>query len=109
MHLKGKLYKFAEVFFYNYTFFLSFYAILIIMALIPYYENGAVILGGEGHYVLDFSEHLQKFGRSATEFHHNIRAFNQAVPMMPHGMTERTDEIRGFPDQRGVSLGSLAR
>jgi len=62
MHLKGKLYKFAEVFFYNYTFFLSFYAILIIMALIPYYENGAVILGGEGNYVLDFSEHLQKFG-----------------------------------------------
>ena len=48
----------------NRRFFLTFYAILLSFALMPYYIGGTVILGGEGDYVLDFSRHLGKFGFS---------------------------------------------
>lgn len=40
--------------------FLILYGILLVFALIPYYTDGCLILGGEGDYVLDFSNHLVK-------------------------------------------------
>src|SRR3972149_2028018 len=48
----------------KYYFFIFFYSLLLVAALIPYYTNGSLILGGEGDYVLDFSEHISKFGYS---------------------------------------------
>lgn len=45
----------------NHAFFLALYAILLALALIPYYTDGSIILGGEGDYVLDFSTHLSKY------------------------------------------------
>ena len=46
----------------NYTFFLLLYIALLTTALIPYYTDGCLILGGEGDYALDFSGHLKKYG-----------------------------------------------
>ena len=46
----------------NRIFFLIFYALLLVFALVPYYTDGTVILGGEGDFALDFSSHLSKHG-----------------------------------------------
>jgi len=46
----------------NRTFFLILYGVLLALALIPYYTDGCLILGGEGDYVLDYSTHLSKCG-----------------------------------------------
>jgi hypothetical protein len=43
-------------------FFLVVYIALLVALLIPYYTNGCLVLGGEGNYVLDFTNHLKKFG-----------------------------------------------
>ena len=45
----------------NYAFFLISYIILLALALIPYYVNGCIILGGEGDYAFDFSTHLGNY------------------------------------------------
>lgn len=44
----------------NRAFFLLLYAAILVFALIPYYTNGCLILGGEGNYVLSFSTYLGK-------------------------------------------------
>lgn len=44
----------------NYVSFLLLYAVLLALALIPYYSNGAIILGGEGDYGMNFSLHARK-------------------------------------------------
>lgn len=67
MHLKNKLHNLIRILssqslLHNYSFFLLLYIVLLIMALIPYYTDGTLILGGEGDYVLDFSTHLSKYG-----------------------------------------------
>ena len=46
----------------RYVSYVILYAIFLAAALIPYYTKGAIILGGEGNYVLDFTDHLGKYG-----------------------------------------------
>ncbi|MDP2943888.1 MAG: hypothetical protein Q8N49_01235 [Candidatus Omnitrophota bacterium] len=42
-------------------FFVLLFAFIISAALLPYYWNGTIILGGEGDYVLDYATHLKKY------------------------------------------------
>ncbi|MGE5279434.1 MAG: hypothetical protein ACM3L6_01650, partial [Deltaproteobacteria bacterium] len=48
----------------SYLFFGIAYALLLAAALAPYYRGGAVILGGEGDYVLDYGLHLKKYAHA---------------------------------------------
>ncbi len=54
-------------FFNRHIFFLILYGLLVSFFLAPYYRDGALILGGEADYVLNFSLHLQKY--SLTWYH----------------------------------------
>ena len=38
----------------NTLFFHGLFAVLITLSLLPYYAKGGMVLGGEGHYILDF-------------------------------------------------------
>lgn len=46
----------------SHMFFLILYGVLLSIALIPYYTNGTIILGGEGDYFLDFSMYSENYG-----------------------------------------------
>ena len=41
---------------------LILYGVLLALALIPYYTDGTIILGGEANHVLSFSNFLRKAG-----------------------------------------------
>ena len=43
---------------YHFTFLFGFGCVLT-LSLLPFYNDGAVILGGEGNYILDYSQHLK--------------------------------------------------
>jgi len=44
--------------------FVALYGIILALALLPYYSDGTIILGGEGNYFLDYSNHLREYGFS---------------------------------------------
>ncbi len=46
----------------NYSFYLFLFIAILVLGLLPYYENGCLILGGEGDYVLDFKTYFSQFG-----------------------------------------------
>lgn len=48
----------------SYLFFIFIFIAILILALLPYYQNGCVILGGEGGYVLNFKTYFSQFGFS---------------------------------------------
>lgn len=43
------------------SFLLLFYVVLLSLALLPYYKNGTIILGGEGDVILNFTNFLHKY------------------------------------------------
>lgn len=46
----------------SYLFYIFIFAIFLILALIPYYLNRTIILGGEGNFFIDFTKHLANNG-----------------------------------------------
>lgn len=48
----------------SYLFFVFLFIAILVLALLPYYQNGSMILGGEGNYVVDFKTYFSQFGFS---------------------------------------------
>ena len=44
----------------NYIFHLLLYAVFLLYALLPYYHDGCLLLGGEGNFILDFTIYSKK-------------------------------------------------
>lgn len=65
--------------FNKYVLYVILYGILIALALLPYYSNGSVILGGEGNHFLDFSQVFYKYGYTWQDID-GLPAFSLGMP-----------------------------
>ena len=65
---------------YHFTFLFGFGCVLT-LSLLPFYNDGAVILGGEGNYILDYSQHLK------TTFHQWFSRFGLGTVNLSPGST----------------------
>jgi len=46
----------------RYSVFVFLYVVVLLLILVPFYQNGQLILGGEGNFFIDFEASLRKFG-----------------------------------------------
>ena len=65
---------------YHFTFIFGFGCVLT-LSLLPFYHGGTIILGGEGNYILDYSQHLK------TTFHQWTSRFGLGAVNLSPGST----------------------
>ena len=44
----------------RYSVFVFLYVVVLLLILVPFYQNGQLILGGEGNFFIDFEASLRK-------------------------------------------------